>query len=274
VDATTKKKVDECYDRLTNPKNYHGMYKERFKEKGLLAEPTPAKSPAKPAARSPAKPAPPSARSPAAKSPAVKSPAKSPAAKGKPSPSKPAAKGSPVPKVVPRTPAAASPAPAAPSADFLKWESVQIAPVSAMPGQQAAELFAVSRQTPSSGRSLWRFHFQRFDVNHNNVLSLAEVDKALGESFPELFKNKAAMMRAFKAADRSGNGWLSKSEFAYLLSLLHEYNQLGKAFSQLDANHDHRLSAAEFVAGCKAAGVSGDDAHLQAEFGRIDTNHG
>jgi hypothetical protein len=36
LDADTKKKVDECYDRLTNPKNYHGMYKERFKEKGLI----------------------------------------------------------------------------------------------------------------------------------------------------------------------------------------------------------------------------------------------
>ncbi len=31
-----KKRGDECYDRLTNPKNYHGMYKERFKEKGLI----------------------------------------------------------------------------------------------------------------------------------------------------------------------------------------------------------------------------------------------
>jgi hypothetical protein len=36
LDTDTKKKVDECYDRLTNPKNYHGMYKERFKEKGLI----------------------------------------------------------------------------------------------------------------------------------------------------------------------------------------------------------------------------------------------
>ncbi len=36
ADADTKKKVDECYDRLTDPKNYHGMYKERFKEKGLI----------------------------------------------------------------------------------------------------------------------------------------------------------------------------------------------------------------------------------------------
>ncbi len=31
-----KKRGDECYDRLTNPKNFHGMYKERFKEKGLI----------------------------------------------------------------------------------------------------------------------------------------------------------------------------------------------------------------------------------------------
>jgi hypothetical protein len=30
--------VDECYDRLTNPKNFHGMYKERFKEKGLIED--------------------------------------------------------------------------------------------------------------------------------------------------------------------------------------------------------------------------------------------
>ena len=37
-----KKRGDACYDRLTNPKNFHGIYRERFKEKGLIEgeEPT------------------------------------------------------------------------------------------------------------------------------------------------------------------------------------------------------------------------------------------
>ncbi len=69
--------------------------------------------------------------------------------------------------------------------------------------------------------------WQRFDVNRNGVLSLAEVDKALCESLPQLAANKPAMLRAFKAADRSRNGWLSKQEFVYLLALLHQYNVLG-----------------------------------------------
>jgi hypothetical protein len=36
LDAETKKRVDACYDRLSNPKNFHGMYRERFREKGLI----------------------------------------------------------------------------------------------------------------------------------------------------------------------------------------------------------------------------------------------
>jgi hypothetical protein len=32
--------VDACYDRLSNPKNFHGMYKARFEEKGLLEKDT------------------------------------------------------------------------------------------------------------------------------------------------------------------------------------------------------------------------------------------
>jgi hypothetical protein len=42
--AEEKQKVDACYDRLTNPKNFHGMYKARFAEKGLV-EPAPETAP-------------------------------------------------------------------------------------------------------------------------------------------------------------------------------------------------------------------------------------
>jgi hypothetical protein len=68
---------------------------------------------------------------------------------------------------------------------------------------------------------------------------------------------------------------------------------LGKAFAVTDTDHDHRVSingtknvksvagrplniniSTEFIAGHKALGINEDDAHLKAEFGKIDTNHG
>merc|ERR1712100_111200 len=39
LDPEEKKKVDSTYDRLANPASFHGMYKERFKEKQLIDDP-------------------------------------------------------------------------------------------------------------------------------------------------------------------------------------------------------------------------------------------
>jgi hypothetical protein len=58
--------------------------------------------------------------------------------------------------------------------------------------------------------------FQRMDYNGNGGLSLAEIDKAVVELYPE-FDHKRALMRALKAADASGDGFIGRSEFRRLL---------------------------------------------------------
>jgi hypothetical protein len=58
--------------------------------------------------------------------------------------------------------------------------------------------------------------FARFDANGNGGLSLAEVDKAVLELYPE-FNNKPALLRAHSAADVSGDGFIGRCEFRLLL---------------------------------------------------------
>ena len=53
-----------------------------------------------------------------------------------------------------------------------------------------------------------RAAFDRWDCNGNGGLSLAEIDKAVGELYPE-FAHKPALMRAYKAADVSADGFVS-----------------------------------------------------------------
>ena len=49
--------------------------------------------------------------------------------------------------------------------------------------------------------------FDLVDFNGNGTLSLAEIDKAVVEIWPQ-FNHKQALMRAYKAADVSGDGWI------------------------------------------------------------------
>ena len=65
--------------------------------------------------------------------------------------------------------------------------------------------------------------FREIDVNGNGGLSLAEIDKAvvsgqIGRAMncPD-FDHKPALMRAYKAADTSGDEFIERSEFFKLL---------------------------------------------------------
>ena len=50
------------------------------------------------------------------------------------------------------------------------------------------------------------------DFNGNGSLSLAEIDKAIVELWPQ-FDHKRALMRAYQAADRNGDGMIDFKEF-------------------------------------------------------------
>ena len=115
--------------------------------------------------------------------------------------------------------------------------------------------------------------FDRLDVNGNGGLSLAEIDKGVIEMFPS-FNCKPALMRAYKAADRSGDGFIERREFRLLLQYLVYFNNLFHKFEEIDANHDRRLALEEFVRGCAVVGVAVDREEAEREFAKLDDNSG
>ncbi|CAF0806760.1 unnamed protein product [Adineta ricciae] len=116
--------------------------------------------------------------------------------------------------------------------------------------------------------------FQEFD-NGNGHLSLAEIDRAITHRYPQLGTNKKAIMRAYKEADTSGNGFVELREFRKIIELLHHYDELSKLFEELDTNDDHRISFHEFKKGFSLLGEDDtDEQFLRKEFNSIDTNRG
>ena len=79
-------------------------------------------------------------------------------------------------------------------------------------------------------------------VADNGRLSLAEVDKAVQELYPQ-FDNKPALIRAFKAADRTGEGFITRKEFRLLLQGLRYFNAAWARFASLDGDGDRKLVA-------------------------------
>ena len=115
--------------------------------------------------------------------------------------------------------------------------------------------------------------FRRIDYNGNGMLSLAEIDKAVLELWPQ-FDHKRALMRAYQAADRNGDGMIRRREFRLLLKYIIYFDQMWEHFEEIDSNHDHRLSPAEFAAGCATMGIQLTRANAAAEFAMMDENGG
>lgn len=83
--------------------------------------------------------------------------------------------------------------------------------------------------------------FHRMDANGNGGLSLAEIDKAIVELYPG-YDHKPALMRAYKAADTDGNGYITRREFKKLLHFLEYFNDLWHKFEELDTDGDRRCA--------------------------------
>ena len=88
--------------------------------------------------------------------------------------------------------------------------------------------------------------FRRVDYNGNGMLSLAEIDKCCRELWPH-FDHKPALMRAYKAADRTGDGFIRRREFRLLLRYVMYFNTLWDKFEAIDEDGDRRLNLQEFV---------------------------
>jgi Ca2+-binding EF-hand superfamily protein len=117
--------------------------------------------------------------------------------------------------------------------------------------------------------------FQRLDFNGNGMLSLAELDKAVVELWPK-FNNKPAILRAYKACDANGSGFISKREFRSFLQYLVVYQALWERFSAIDSNGDRKLTLAEFLKGKPNLGLLAEksDDECTRAFRSIDKNGG
>jgi hypothetical protein len=126
--------------------------------------------------------------------------------------------------------------------------------------------------------------FDRMDVNGNGALSLAEIDKAIedgtlpaaltaGDTASD-YNHKPAIMRAYRAADTSSDGFVQRKEFSKLLAYIVYFNNLWDTFDAMDENHDHRLSQEEFASGCERVGLALSSTELREEFQRCDVDGG
>jgi len=130
---------------------------------------------------------------------------------------------------------------------------------------------------PADLKKMWR----RLDYNGNGVVSLAEIDKMVvelvsGGSWPAWLNNKPALMRAYKKTilkDGDGDSWVEKHEFHDLLLNIFWFNKLWQIFAAVDGD-DRRMDVGEFQAGMSKMGLNLSPQDAQAEFAKMDTNHG
>jgi Ca2+-binding EF-hand superfamily protein len=115
--------------------------------------------------------------------------------------------------------------------------------------------------------------FRRMDNNGSGTLSLAEIDKAVVELFPG-FNHKPALMRAYKAADKTGDGFVGRREFRLLIKYLVYFNNLWDKFEEIDRDGDRRLTCREFFEGTQVLGVDVGRAEAEREFEAMDENKG
>jgi len=120
-------------------------------------------------------------------------------------------------------------------------------------------------------KALW----DRIDFNGNNIVSLAEIDKLVVEAYP-LLNHKPALMRAYKATIKAGDGddWVDRKEFKSLLANLFYFNKIYWVFDQVDNDKDRRLTFKEFKWCLNICGTKMSGAEATREFKTIDKNGG
>ena len=115
------------------------------------------------------------------------------------------------------------------------------------------------------------------DVNGNNLVSLAEIDKLVVYTYP-ILNNKKALMRAYKQTclkdGGDGDAWVEPKELPQLLQNLIYFNKLYAAFVSIDRDFDRRLDLNEFKKGAKKLKMKLSKSKLKKEFNAMDANGG
>jgi Ca2+-binding EF-hand superfamily protein len=162
------------------------------------------------------------------------------------------------------------------------------APAAAAPAAKAIDWADVAKKLPwgTDEESVKRRKklFKVFDPNGNGLLSLAEVDKGVGEDLKmgDVIC-KAVIMRAFQAAKTvnqsdskaANDDYVDFTEFRTLLLYLRQYLELWVMFEAIDTNKDKRIDAGEFAAAAKLVETWGMTIKDPAEvFAEIDIDGG
>jgi hypothetical protein len=133
--------------------------------------------------------------------------------------------------------------------------------------------FIAMAKDPARLNEFWEI----LDVNGNNKVSLAEIDKLMVYSYPKL-NNKKALMRAYKQTclkdGGDGDAWVEPKELPQLLLNLFYFNKLYAAFIEIDRDYDRRLDFNEFRKGAKKLGIRLKKRQALAEFEEMDANGG
>eukprot|EP00457_Paulinella_chromatophora_P008693 gb/GEZN01008734.1/.p1 GENE.gb/GEZN01008734.1/~~gb/GEZN01008734.1/.p1 ORF type:complete len:337 (-),score=93.05 gb/GEZN01008734.1/:385-1368(-) len=118
--------------------------------------------------------------------------------------------------------------------------------------------------------AVWR----TFDFNGNGKLSLAEIDKAVKQSYPQFAADARALQRAYRAADKDGSDYITRKEFGDLIRQLDRMQSFSRMFAKLDKNGDQRISKLEFEEGHTIAEVPAGKDDLEKEFMKLDVDGG
>lgn len=115
------------------------------------------------------------------------------------------------------------------------------------------------------------------DVNGNNIVSLAEIDKLVVYTYP-ILNNKKALMRSYKQTclkdGGDGDAWVEPEELSQLLLNLIYFNKLYAAFISIDRDFDRRLDFNEFRKGAKKLKLKMKKSKAKKEFKAMDANGG
>lgn len=74
----------------------------------------------------------------------------------------------------------------------------------------------------------------------NGRLSIVDIEEVVRELYPA-FDNKPALIRAFRTADLTGDGFITRKEFRLLLQGLRYFHGVWARFESLDGDEDRKI---------------------------------